>query len=164
MDIDYSLIRFIVEAIDFFLDIKDTTDVNPDKEMNLTNILNTADYDTKITSLVITAITLSYADDGKLDKQEKRIIKRLIKDHRQSLSKEAIKNIKYIKRHQMNKERLFRLYSRLNVNKQTALTIIDELDSLLDYSQSNIIKKRTFLKELKTDVIIRMTEYNEHSR
>ncbi|ERJ11752.1 hypothetical protein [Haloplasma contractile] len=114
--------------------------------LNVVRLDGKQDY---ITALIGTSVALSYADDGQLDRHEKRMIKELIKRYKYDLSIKTKRNIRYVKRRKMNLVKLLKLYKRLNIDDHKILKIISDLHSLLVYGEKDVSKQKEFLNQLR---------------
>jgi len=104
--------------------------------------------ETYISGLIATTVALSYHDDQKLDKHEKKMISDLIKNHHDVISKKTRKNIKYIKKQKLTIENLSILFVKLDVDNETIVNIINDLGRILKSIDKDTSKQLEFLNHL----------------
>lgn len=120
------------------------------KKFSVSKIEDINNRESYIAGLIATTLSLSYIDDKKLDKHEKKMINDLLKTYHYELTKKTIKNIKYLRRHKINLEQLKLLYIRLNIDAYTIIKITDDLDSILRRLDKNTSLQRDYLSQIRS--------------
>ncbi len=108
----------------------------------------TKNQESYIAGIIATTIALSYHDDHKLDRHEKKMIRDLLKKYRDILTKKTRKNIKYIKKQKLSLGHLKVLYNKLNIDRYTIVKITRDLERILKHIEKDTTKQIQFLRDL----------------
>ncbi len=119
------------------------------KEFEVSIISETKDRESYITGLIATTLSLSYVDDKLVDKHEKKIIKDLLNTYRRDLTKKTVKNIKYLRKHIIDLDKLKLLYTRLNIDNYTIIKIVNDLDWILQKQEKENKIQRDYLNQIR---------------
>lgn len=119
--------------------------------IEINSLQETFNQESYISGLIATAIAISYADNHKLDKQEKKMINNLMKKYKHDLSKKTKKNIKYIRRHKISMGNLNLIYVKLNIDYYMVNKITYDIERILRYSDKDISKQLKFINEIRND-------------
>ncbi|QVK17565.1 hypothetical protein KHQ81_12000 [Mycoplasmatota bacterium] len=120
-----------------------------DKTIEINSLDETSYHESYIAGLLATTIAISYADDHKLDKEEKKMINHFIKNYKYDLSKKAKKNIKYIRRHKISRGNLNLIYIKLNIDGHMILKITNDIEHILKHSNKDISKQMELINEIR---------------
>jgi len=105
-------------------------------------------HETYIVGLIVTAITLFYDNDNRLDKHERKVFKRLMKTYKKEISIKNRRQIQKLLKTKLSLDNLMSLYDKLGINRYSVIKIASDLERII-YEVDNNEIDITFLKELK---------------
>jgi hypothetical protein len=105
--------------------------------------------ETYVVALLATAITMSYEDDGTLDRHEKELINNLMTNHQHELSKKTVKLMKRMRRKTINRNKLINIFQDLNLTYDQVQQTIHIIESMFYPYQNE--KRSDLLQYLKTN-------------